>query len=94
MRDSLEDNPLAVAVLSFSKKYKSWSGTPTDLLLKLGKFTTPQVITSADWPQNESAMSKRLKALQSQLSGAGVDVVIGKRSKNRQISVTYTGRSS
>jgi hypothetical protein len=53
-----------------------------------------QILPTVEWPQNEISLSRRLKLLKSQLSGAGVDVVVGKRSKQRQISVTYTGKSS
>lgn len=96
MQDSLQDDPLADAAMQFARNYTehAWVGTPTELLMKLGAFTSPQVITSPAWPQNEISLSLRLKRLKSQLSGAGVEVVIGKRAQTRQISVQYTGRSS
>lgn len=96
MQDSLQDNALADAVMQFAQQsgQTSWTGTPADLLLKLGQFVPAQIIPTVEWPQNEISLSKRLKQLKSQLSGAGVEVVIGKRSKKRQISVTYTGKSS
>jgi hypothetical protein len=96
MQDSLQDNPLAEAMLQFAQQHtqQPWSGTPADLLLKLGQYVPPQIITTGAWPQNEISLSLRLKNLKSQLSGAGVDVVIGRRSKVRQVSVQYSGRSS
>lgn len=96
MRDTLQDSPLADAVLQFAQQQSqaTWTGTPGELLLKLGQFVPAQIITTTEWPQNEIALSKRLKTLKSQLSGAGVDVVLGRRLKKRQISITYTGRSS
>jgi hypothetical protein len=96
MADSLQDNPLADAVLQFAQQHtqRPWAGTPADLLLKIGAFVPREIITTNAWPQNEISLSLRLKKLKSQLSGAGVDVVIGRRSKVRQVSVQYSGRSS
>ena len=96
MQDTLQDNPLADAAIQFAQQQgqKSWSGTPRDLLLALGQLVPTQIITTAEWPQNEISLSRRLNQLKSQLSGAGVEVIVGRRSKRRQISVTYTGRSS
>jgi hypothetical protein len=96
MQDSLQDNPLTDAVLQFAQQHtqRPWSGTPADLLLKIGAFVPREIITTGVWPQNEISLSLRLKKLKSQLSGAGVDVVIGRRSKVRQVSVQYSGRSS
>jgi hypothetical protein len=96
MQDTLEDNPLADAAMQFAQQQGSvaWTGTPTDLLLKLGLLVPKQLLTTSDWPQNEIALSMRLKKLKSQLSGAGVEIKLGKRSKLRQISIWYTGKSS
>lgn len=93
-QDFLNADPLAEAVLLFAQQQTSWSGTPMDLLLALGAHTSPEVITSHSWPQNAISLSLALKRLRSQLSGAGVDVEIGGRSKLRKITVAYTGRSS
>ena len=96
MQDTLQDNPLAEAAIQFAQQQgqNSWTGTPRDLLLVLGQLVPKQIITTAEWPQNEISLSRRLNQLKSQLSGAGVEVIIGRRSKQRRISVTYTGRSS
>jgi hypothetical protein len=96
MQDTLQDNPLADAVMQFAQKpgQVSWTGTPTELLVKLGEYVPAQIIPTVEWPQNEVSMSRRLNQLKSQLSGAGVEVVVGRRSRLRQISVTYTGKSS
>ena len=96
MQDTLQDNPLADAVMQFAQRpgQASWTGTPTDLLVQLGQYVPAQILPTVEWPQNVISLSRRLKLLKSQLSGAGVDVVVGKRSRQRQISVTYTGKSS
>ncbi len=96
MRDSLQDNPLAAAIVDFAQQHKqqAWFGTPAELLLQLGRIAGQQVITTHAWPQSEISMSLRLKKLISPLRGAGVDLVLGRRGKIRQITVLYTGRSS
>jgi hypothetical protein len=96
VRDSLQDNPLAAALMDLSQQHKqqAWVGTPTELLLRLGQIAGPQVITTHAWPQSEISLSLRLKKLISPLRGAGVDVVVGRRGRTRQITVLYTGRSS
>lgn len=95
MQDTLQDNTLADAVIQFAQQQGStaWTGTPTDLLLKLGLLVPRQLLTTSDWPQNEIALSMRLNKLKSQLSGAGVEVRLT-RGKQRQISIWYSGKSS
>jgi hypothetical protein len=96
MQDTLQDNPLADAVIEFAMQHSqgSWAGTPADLLRHLGQIADPQLIITREWPQNAIQLSLRLKRLRSQLSGAGVEIEVGKRSKQRQITVRYSGRSS
>ncbi len=94
MQDALDDDPLATTVIRFAKDKLSWSDTPTKLLQGLGALAGPEVSNARDWPTNPTSLSLRLKALKSQLSGAGVDIQLGKRSKERVITVRYTGRSA
>ncbi len=96
MQDSLQDNPLADAITQFARSHtqQPWSGTPTDLLTQLNAVAGPEFIATGDWPRSVISLSMRLKTLKSKLSGAGVDVVIGKRLKSRRITVQYTGLSS
>ena len=96
MQDTLEDNPLADVMMQFAQQHtlQPWSGTPSDLLAQLKVIAGPELIATGDWPRNVISLSMRLKALRSHLSGAGVDVVVGKRLKTRRISIQYTGLSS
>ncbi len=96
MQDSLQDNPLAEVVTQFARSHtqQPWSGTPTDLLTQLNAVAGPEFIATGNWPGSAISLSMRLKTLQSKLSGAGVDVVIGKRLRSRRITVQYTGTSS
>jgi hypothetical protein len=94
MKAALEDDPLAINVIRFAKKHKKWSGTSTQLLAFLDNRAGPDVIATNRWPKNAISLSLFLKGLQTQLSGAGVDIKIGKQGKTRQVTVDYTGRSS
>jgi len=96
MQDSLQDNPLADVVTQFARSHtqQPWSGTPTDLLTQLNAIAGPEFIATGDWPRSAISLSMRLKTLQSKLSGAGVDIVIGKRLRSRRVTVQYTGTSS
>ena len=96
MRASLEDNPLAIAVLDFAKLHQQqpWSGTSSDLLRQLNAMADAGIRNTPAWPQNEISLSLRLKSLEAPLSGAGVNVAPGVRGIHRSISITYTGRSS
>ncbi|MEH6517809.1 MAG: hypothetical protein V7742_14080 [Halioglobus sp.] len=94
MRSALEDDPLAINVIRFAKAQKNWTGTPMQLLALLAALAGLEGTTAVTWPKSPASLSIRLKNLQAQLSGAGVDVQLGKRSKERQISIIYTGRSS
>jgi hypothetical protein len=96
MQDILQDSPLAEAVTQFAQQHtqQPWSGTPADLLAQLNVIAGPELIATGDWPRNVISLSMRLKTLRSHLSGAGVDVVVGKRLKTRRISIQFTGLSS
>ena len=86
MLDSLQENPLAAAVMAFAEDLPDgrWSGTPTELLQALN---FPSGERSADWPQNPIALSKRLRSLQSALGRQRIDVQLG-RGKERRVTIT------
>ncbi len=96
MQDTLQDNLLADTTIQFAKLHTQspWAGTSADLLIELGKVAGQQAITTRDWPLNPIQLSLRLKKLKSQLSGAGVEIALGKQDKKRNVTVQYTGRST
>jgi hypothetical protein len=68
-----------------------WSGTPSELLIKLNQFRAYGLQRPPrDWPDNEIALSKRLAPLQTALMTQGVSVLF-KRGKNRKIDITNLG---
>jgi hypothetical protein len=94
MQANLENDPLAIQLIRFAKRKNSWSDTPTKLLVNLTQLAGPDIATGRDWPANGISLSLRLKSLRSQLSGAGVDVQLGRQGNQRNISIHYTGTNS
>ena len=91
MLDSLLENPLAAAVMSFSSDSRKgqWSGTSTELLQELSLLVGNRSRSSLEWPQNPVALSKRLKSLQAGLRRQGIEIEFG-RGKHRNITITNT----
>jgi hypothetical protein len=89
MLDSLQENPLAAAVMSFVDDNVAavWSGTPTKLLQELSSFVGSRSQYSRDWPQTASTLSKRLSPLQAALRRQGIGVAFS-RGKERMITIT------
>ena len=89
MLDSLQENPLAAAVMSFVDDNAAavWSGTPTKLLQELSVFVGSRSQYSRDWPQTASTLSKRLLPLQAALRRQGIDVALS-RGKEHNITIT------
>ena len=89
MLDSLQENPLAAAVMSFVDDNVAavWSGTPTKLLQELCVFVGSRSQYSRDWPQTASTLSKRLLPLKAALRRQGIDVTLS-RGKERKITIT------
>jgi len=88
MLDSLLDNLLASAVMSFitDGHRNRWSGTPRELLSELNTLVGNRSRYSKDWPQTASALSKRLKPLQAGLRRQGIEIEFG-RGKHRNITI-------
>ena len=91
MRGSLEEQPLAAAVLDLVDGIdrQEWSGTPGDLLEALSTQAGRRATYLRDWPLNASAMSKRLKTLVPALRQQGVEVRFG-RGRERRITIVRT----
>jgi hypothetical protein len=91
MLDSLHENPLAAAVMSFAAELPAgqWSGTPSDLLQELSYRVGRRAQYSSEWPQNAIALSKRLQSLRAALRRQGIDVELVRGSR-RRITIVRT----
>ena len=89
MRDSLEENPLAAAVLELvdGVTVTRWSGTPSELLAALRRIVRWWGRSPVDWPKNAISLSKRLTALIPALQRQGVDIRF-ERGRERRITIT------
>ena len=89
MLESLQENPLAAAMLSFvaDEVEDSWTDTPSELLYKLNCYVGHRAQYSQEWPQNPTALSIRLKSLRVALRRQGIRLEFT-RGKKRQITVT------
>jgi hypothetical protein len=87
--DSLLDHPLAATVLKFAEnlKERNWSGTPTELLVKLNREDVEGMQRSKYWPNNSISLSKKLKSLQAGLLTQEIKIQFS-RGKERKITVT------
>jgi hypothetical protein len=87
--DSLLDNVLASAILSFidERQGGQWSGTPGALLDLLSASQAIQVLRSREWPSNPIALSKRLVGLQASFVTQGVRIE-SSRGRHRTITIT------
>jgi hypothetical protein len=87
-RDGLQENALASAIVEFAEHIDDfWTGTPSDLLIKLNKSVSAGTLRSRDWPQNAIALSKRLVPLQASLQSQGIKVELH-RGKFRTITIS------
>ena len=89
MLDSLLEDPLASAVMSFTEENveASWSGKPSELLQELNFLVGNRSRSSRDWPQTASALSKRLRPLQVGLRRQGIEIKFS-RAKHRNITIS------
>lgn len=88
-RNSLEENLLGATIVEFAESLgiRSWSGSPSDLYQELTSILAPSTAKSRDWPQNQIALSKRLRPLQPALLSQNIDITFS-RGKERTITIS------
>jgi hypothetical protein len=91
--ESLQDNPLAVAIMAFAEGEEGveWVGTPTDFYNCLTKMADFSLQRSRAWPSSAAVLSKRLHGLQAPLLAQGISID-WTRGKDRQIVVRTNSR--
>jgi energy-coupling factor transporter ATP-binding protein EcfA2 len=91
-REALMENVLGAALVEFGDDLgdEGWSGTPTQLLQQL-TFNQEGIRTrSRSWPDNPTALSKRIVGLQAALQTQGIHVELH-RGKERAIRIAKAG---
>lgn len=87
--DTLMDNPLAAAIITFMDEFKGdvWSDTPSELLTALSSGLCRGTLFSREWPQNAIALSKRISGLQAGLLSQGIRIELS-RGKQRMVTLS------
>lgn len=87
MRDALLEDPMAEALMDLVRgSQKSWSGTPSELLIDLTELASRRTLYSREWPNTASALSKRIRSLEAGLARQGI-IVRFTRGRERQITI-------
>lgn len=92
MLDSLHESALNVAVLDFIETQPQgfWSGTAAELLIALNRATGRRSWSGGDWPVNEIALSRRLRASVAAFRTQGIDIRFT-RGRVRRITISRVG---
>lgn len=71
---SMEDDPVAIAILELIDNQAVWKGTATDLLAALIPSLRRQNVRGRDFPQNAKALSSYLRRATTFLRSVGVEI--------------------
>jgi len=95
LMDGLLEDPVAAAIIDFIERQPGnhWRGTPADLLMELNEVVGYRASYSREWPSNEIALGKNLRALEGGLARQGIRIETG-RGRRRWISITREGGPS
>ena len=76
MLETLQESPIATVLLDFMDLQPDgrWSGTAAELLDALNRAVRKRGYLGPEWPANEIALSRRLRALVAAFRGQGVDI--------------------
>jgi hypothetical protein len=85
---TLEDSPLAQAMLGLAKIHGPWKGTPTQLLELIAGYTGYCSLTTPGWPKSPSRASAELRRIAPQLRMFGVSFTFERSSRAGRI-VTF-----
>jgi len=94
VEQAIEASIVGPAVLRFVTVYRSWRGTPTDLLGKLAGLLPDPERTPKKWPGNARALSGHLTRLAPNLRRLGVDLIHGRTGGDRWVSVERVGKTA
>ena len=69
---------------------RSWSGTAAELLIALNRATGRRTSYGGDWPVNEIALARRLRASVAAFRTQGIEIAFT-RGRVRTITITRVG---
>ena len=88
--DAIEADPVADAVMEFTKSHRHWSGTATDLYALLYNIAIGAYVSPSNFPKQPNMLSGHLKSINKFLRAKGVEFERG-RSGNRYITIKKMG---
>ena len=92
---SLDDDPVAQALMSLVAQKGGWRGTASRLLKALDRFISNEAKKSSDWPSLPNRLSNHLRRLSPGLAAAGIEVTFDQNidGEKRVIVITPQGAS-
>ncbi|HHY32378.1 MAG TPA: hypothetical protein GX515_05015 [Firmicutes bacterium] len=81
---ALESDLVANAVRDLLTERESWSGTATELLNELERYTTEQQRKSKSWPKNAKSLSGRIRRAATFLRTIGIKIEFTTRGRDRE----------
>jgi hypothetical protein len=90
----LQADPVATAILNFTKERGSWTGSATELLQLLNQ-TAPRP-RSEKWPGQPNGLTRQMNVLHETLKEVGISITRHKegREGNKQVTLKYKAKSS
>jgi hypothetical protein len=93
VQETLESDPVGLAILGFMETEELWEGTCKQLLQKLEQDAPEGSKQSREWPKSPRALSSRLRRLVTFLREMGIFITFHARGTNGQRIVTLTRRT-
>jgi hypothetical protein len=87
--ETVESDPVISAVKKFAMQHGHWSGTPSDLLNELKKFSTDEERRLSSWPRAANSLKYKLNRSATFLRQVGVKIS-SKKSGINTTTITYT----
>jgi hypothetical protein len=89
---TLEESPVAIALIDLSIRCAIFRGTMQELLQTLGTLSPSTKGRSSDWPKSPRLLSVKLRQLAPQLRSLGIDVEFVREGQHRIVTVAMSER--
>jgi hypothetical protein len=88
---TLEESPVAVALIDLSIRCASFRGTMQELLPALASLAPASAVRSCHWPKSPRALSVKVRQVAPQLRSIGIDVELRRETRGRFVTVAMSG---
>jgi hypothetical protein len=87
---TLEESPVAVALIDLAIRCPFFRGTMQELLPTLTKLAPASMVRSSHWPKSPRALSVKVRQVAPQLRAIGVDVDFRREARGRFVTVAMS----